>query len=209
MALAAILPLAALLPVVAGDAASLAYGYGAAARTSADFVPTLSLFALGLVLFTVHYVSLRGFYALEDTRQVFRNQCWVAGTNIVVALVLWHGAPAREVAPRLVIAYAASYLVGSVLSAGQLSRRLGGLEGARTVRFVVRLAFVTGGATLVAWLALRGVEQVAGGPGKLEVLLRLVVAGVVDVLAVLVLARQMRITEIADVVRQVARRGGR
>jgi putative peptidoglycan lipid II flippase len=209
MALAAILPLAALLPVVARDAASLAYGYGAAASTSGNFVPTLSLFSIGLVLFTVHYVSLRGFYALEDTRQVFRNQCWVAGTNIVVALVLWHGAPAHQVAPRLVVAYAASYLVGSFLSAGQLSRRLGGLEGARTTRFVVRLAIAAGGATLAAWLALQGAQEVVGGPGKPAVLVRLVVAGAVDVLAILVVARWMRITEIGDVARQVARRGGR
>jgi putative peptidoglycan lipid II flippase len=209
MALAAILPLAALLPVVARDAASLAYGYGAAERTSADFVPTLSLFALGLVFFTVHYLMLRGFYALEDTRQVFRIQCWVAATNIVLALVLQHDAPVHQVAPRLVIAYAASYLVGSLLSASQLSRRLGGLEGARTIRFVVRLAFVAAGATLAGWLALQGVEQVFDGAGKGAVLVRLLVAGAVDVLAVLVLARQLRITEIADVARQIARRGGR
>jgi putative peptidoglycan lipid II flippase len=209
MALAAILPLAALVPVVAKDAASLAFGYGAAARTAQDFVPTLSLFALGLVLFTVHYVSLRGYYALEDTRQVFRNQCWVAATNIVVALALWRGAPASQVAPRLVIAYAASYLVGSVLSTSQLSRRLGGLEGARTTRFVIRLAFAAGGATLAGWLALHGVRQVVDGTGKPAVLLRLAVTGLVDVLVVLVIARLMRITEIGDVVRQVARRGAR
>ena len=36
-----------------------------------NFAPSLALFALGLVLFTAHYLVLRGFYALEQNRRVF------------------------------------------------------------------------------------------------------------------------------------------
>ena len=44
--------------------------------------------AAACVFFTVHYLMLRGFYALEPTRTVFWIQCGVAATNIVVAVVL-------------------------------------------------------------------------------------------------------------------------
>jgi putative peptidoglycan lipid II flippase len=207
VAFAAILPLMALLPVIAGDAARLAFGWGAAEDSTGRFVPTLSLFAVGLVFFTVHYLMLRGFYALEENRRVFLIQCAVSGTNVVAALALHQGAPAGQVAPRLVLAYAAAYLVGSALSAVQLSRRVGGLEGARTIRFVVRMLVVAGVATGVAWLAQQGLQEVVGGTGKLAVLLRLVGVGVVDVLVVLLLARRLRISEIGEVTRRVARRG--
>ena len=53
-----------------------------------SYAPSLALFGIGLVFFTVHYLMLRGFYALERTRTVFWIQCAVSATNIVVALVL-------------------------------------------------------------------------------------------------------------------------
>ncbi len=55
-------------------------GATAAGRLTYDnTVPTLSLFGAGIVFFTVHYLMLRGFYALEQTRTVFLIQCAVGG----------------------------------------------------------------------------------------------------------------------------------
>ncbi|WP_310961777.1 murein biosynthesis integral membrane protein MurJ [Nocardioides terrisoli] len=204
--LSIVLPLMAVVPVVATDLSGLVYGWGASSSTSGRFAPTLSLFALGVVFYTVHYLSLRSFYALEETRRVFHIQCAVALTNIVVALWLTHGAPDREIAPRLVIAYSASYLVGATLSLTQLSRRLGGIDGSRVLRFLVRLAIATGVATVVAWLVMHGLHQVLSGVGKPEVLLRLAVTGGVDVVVVLVLARLMRISELDGLTRTVVGR---
>ena len=45
------------------------------------------------MFFTVHYLMLRGFYALERTRTVFYIQCAVAATNVLVAVVLVERAP--------------------------------------------------------------------------------------------------------------------
>ncbi len=47
---------------------------------------SLALFAPGLVLFTTHYLMLRGFYALERTRTVFWVQCVIGATNITLAV---------------------------------------------------------------------------------------------------------------------------
>ncbi len=80
------------------------------------------------MLFTTHYMMLRGFYALERTRTVFWVQCLVAATNIALAVLLAGNASPGRTAPGLVIAYAGAYLVGAVGSYSVLRRLLGGLE---------------------------------------------------------------------------------
>ncbi len=87
-ALAVVVPFAALLPVIAVDLAHVIWGYGAAADDFDRYAPSLAVFGPGLVFFTVHYLVLRGFYALEQTRVVFLVQCVVAATNIALAVVL-------------------------------------------------------------------------------------------------------------------------
>jgi len=79
-ALSFVLPFAMLLPVLAPDLANVILGYGAARDDIGLFVPALSLFAPGLVFFTVHYLMLRGLYALERTRAAFWIQCCIAST---------------------------------------------------------------------------------------------------------------------------------
>ena len=124
------MPVAALFAVMALDTAHVIWGYGSAAADFGNFAPSLALFGLGLVLFTAHYLVLRGFYALEQTRRVFWIQCAIAATNIVAAILLTHDAPPAQIAPRLVLAYACSYGVGAAISYTLLSREVGGLAGA-------------------------------------------------------------------------------
>ena len=205
----AMLPILAVVPVVAPDLVRLAYGYGATHDSVELYAPTVRLFALGLFFFTTHYLVLRGFYALEDNRRVFFIQCAVAATNVVAALLLVPGAPPSQVAPRLVIAYTLSYLVGALVSVSQLRRRLGGLDGRRMLRFAVRLGLATLVATAASWAVLHGLTAALPGSGKAEVVLRLVVTGSVQVLLVGVLALRMRVEEVGDVVQMVRGRLGR
>ena len=102
-AYALIVPAAAFLAVMALDTAHVVWAYGSAQADFGTFAPSLALFGLGLVLFTMHYLLLRGFYALEQNRLVFFIQCGIAVTNIVAAVVLTHGAAVSQVAPRLVV----------------------------------------------------------------------------------------------------------
>ena len=206
---AAMLPMLALLPVIATDLANVTYGYGASAHTADLFVPSLSLFALGQFFFTIHYLMLRGFYALEQNRRVFWIQCVVAGVNILAAIVLTQGVVPEQESPRLVLAYALSYLAGAILTTTQLRRQLPTLETTRLVRFGVRLGIATGIATGIAWLALHGIHGVIGGDGKIAAIIRLLAVGLVDGVAMLAIARAMRINEITDVVATVRRRIGR
>ena len=218
-ALALVVPFAALLPVVALPLSEIVFGYGAASRTYADFAVSLALFAPGLVFFTVHYLVLRGFYALERTRTVFLVQCLVAATNIVLAVLATRLTSPADTAPGLVLAYGGSYAVGAVCSFLVLRRVLGGLDVHRLIRFLVRVVLAAALAALVALLARElvalGWPPVTGQPllEKLRALVLLGVPGLVDVAVLLVLAWAMRITEVTEVTalltRRLRRRGAR
>ncbi len=204
-ALAVVLPFAVLLPVIAPDLATLLWKYGGARNTYGLYILSLSLFGIGVVFFTVHYLVLRGFYALERNRTVFWIQCAVAATNIVAAVVLVARTDAEHTAPALVVAYAASYVVGSVVSYLVLRRTLGGLGTPELVRFLVRLVIITAVATGVALglaLLLPGRDE----PSHVLALLRLLVVGGVDVTVFVVLARAFRVTEVTAVLDTVTRR---
>ena len=208
-----IIPFALLLPLIAEDLSNVVFGYGAARENVPDLAASLTLFAPGLVLFTTHYLVLRGFYALERNRTVFWVQCLVGATNVALALAFTARVGPAGTAPGLVLAYAGAYLVGSVASYSLLRRVLGGLETPVLVRFLVRMVIAAGLATAVAWAAQHGVEQLwptvgstSGGPGptsgsgKVQAVAMLAGTGLLDVLVFLVLARLLRITEVTAVV---------
>ncbi|GAB3653090.1 hypothetical protein GCM10027596_03040 [Nocardioides korecus] len=205
-AYALVVPAALLFSLMSLDLAHVIWGYGAAARDYGNFAPTLALFGIGLILFTAHYLLLRGFYALEQTRRVFFVQCGIAATNIVAALVLTHGASPAQTAPRLTIAYACSYAVGAATSYVVLSRTVGGLDGARLVRFGVRLLIVTGLTAAVGLGARELVHAVVPGRGTLSAVVDLAVVGVAFLATYLVMARVLRLTEVSEVTSVVTRR---
>jgi putative peptidoglycan lipid II flippase len=207
---ALVLPVVALLPIVAGDLASIVWGYGASSATYTRFVTTLSLFAIGLFFFTTHYLMLRGFYALEQTRRVFFIQCAVSATNIVAAVALTRDIDPAQTAPRLVLAYAASYVVGAAVSYRQLSGQVGGLSGRRLVRFGARIGLVVAMSAGIAWLARQGIHHLLDGHDKLTVLVHLATIGLAGVGSYLVLARMVRLDEVTEVTSMLTGRlGGR
>ena len=200
-ALALIVPFALLLPSIALPLANLLWGYAAAAETYSDFSTSLALFAPGLVFFTVHYLVLRGFYALERTRTVFYVQCVIATVNVVLAVAVTSQVQADDTAPGLVVAYGGAYAVGALLSFLVLRRLLGGLDTPVVVRFLVRLLIAAGIAGGVAWGWRALLDAVwATGDGKVQALVLLGTTGVVDLVVFLLLARAMRIEEVQEVV---------
>ena len=205
-AYALVVPFAALLALMAVDVAQVIWGYGSAAEDYANFAPSLALFGLGLIMFTAHYLMLRGFYALEQTRRVFWIQCVIAATNIAAAILLSRGATPAETAPRLVLAYACAYAVGAVVSSVILSRTVGSLEGAKLVRFLVRLAIAVALSGLVAWGTRLGMAELVDSDATWGAVVRLGAVGLVYLAAYVVVARVLRITEISDVMSLVTRR---
>ena len=205
-ALAVIIPFAMLLPVISLDLSHVIWGYGAAADSFDRFAPSLALFGAGLVFFTVHYLMLRGFYALERTRTVFWIQCAVGATNIVVAVVLVHATDAAHTSPALVVAYTCSYLVGAAISYAVLLRLLGGLRTPRLVRFLVRLLIVAAISTAAAVGTAYLLHQLVDDPGLVLAAIWVLVVTTIDVVVFVALARVVRLTEVTSVVDTIARR---
>jgi putative peptidoglycan lipid II flippase len=205
-ALVVVVPFALGLPLLAFDASKVLFGYGATATTFDHYVPSMILFGPGIVFFTVHYLMLRGFYALELNRTVFFIQCAIGLTNVVVALVLVHRATAAQTSPALVIAYGASYVLGSAVSYAMLRGRLGGLETPRLVRFLVRLLIAAGISTGVAALVGHALPGREDDVSHVLAAARLVAIGLVDLCLFVVLAQLMHIREVTTLLDTVLRR---
>ena len=168
----------------------------------------LMALAIGLVPFTVQYVCLRAFYALEDTRTTFFLQCLIAAANVVfgVAVVTLLDRPAL-VATGLGLAYSLAYAIGVLVSFRRLRRKLPDLNGEALVRHCIRLIVAVAPAAAVAWLI---VWLFTGWSGsRLVLALGLVVGSLVAVLMFLVAARLLHIREVTDIVATLRRRGGK
>ncbi|HNA98534.1 MAG TPA: murein biosynthesis integral membrane protein MurJ [Marmoricola sp.] len=160
LAAALVIPVYALVVVLAGPISHVVYGFQKDAEAWRNFVPTMTLFPFALICFTFHYLMLRGFYAIERNRLVFWIQCLIAATNICLAIALTRQIDPRDTAPHLVLAYGGSYLVGALVSAWFLRRRIPGF--AIGWGFSARLAVGVVISAAVAWAALQGLQAWLG-----------------------------------------------
>ena len=156
-----IIPFAALLPVIAEDLANGFFGYGAGRRSYELYVPALTIFGPALVFFTVHYLVLRGFYALERNRTAFYVQCVIGAVNIAAAIALVSSTGPSATAAALAGAYLIAYAVGSTVSYVVLRRTVGNLGTSVLVRFLVRILLATAVATAAAYLLSQLLHAVA------------------------------------------------
>jgi putative peptidoglycan lipid II flippase len=156
----------------------------------------LAAFAVGLPFFSAQYVALRAFYAQEDTRTPFLLQVVIASTNVVLALLAYAVLPLDWKTVGLAGAYALTYVLGLLLSTAVLSRRLGGLDGARVVRTFARLAVAAVPAAALGWATARLLTQLVG-EGMAGSAVALGCGGVVLLVVYLGAARALHIEEIA------------
>jgi putative peptidoglycan lipid II flippase len=209
-ALVVVVPFALLLPLIALPMSQVLWGHGAGAEVYQRFEPTIALFGFGVVFFTIHYLTLRGFYALELNRTVFLIQCVIAAVNITAAIVLVGRAGPEETSPMLVLGYTAAYGVGSLLSFTVLARRLGGLQAGPLLGFAARLVVASAIGTGVAWLVHLGLdellEQAPGAGGWWWAAVEVAALGLVTVAVVVLLARVLRLHEVTTVIDTVSAR---
>jgi putative peptidoglycan lipid II flippase len=206
-ALSLVLPFVVLLPIIAVDLSGLVWGYGAASTSYRDFAPTLAMLGFSLVFFTGHYLIVRGFYALERTQLVFWIQCLITAVNIALAFAFVAYADPQQTSPALALAYTGAYAVGALTAYVLLARRLGGLDTAVLVRFVVRMAVALGFAAAVAVAVALGASSVLGEDrNKIEVVIWLATVCTAYGLVFLGCARLMRIREVTELIDSVTHR---
>ncbi|MBP8919247.1 MAG: murein biosynthesis integral membrane protein MurJ [Micropruina sp.] len=205
LAVTFLVPAAVGLFVLAEPIARIAFGLGQGA-TDFHFVAwTLMAFAIGLVPYTIQYLYLRGFYALEDTRTPFLLQVAISGTNTALAIglmVAW--LDVDTVAPRLALSYSIAYLLGVWLSHRSLRKRLPDLAGRMLAGHLLRLAVATLPGAALAW----GITwYFARFDSAGMALLGLASAAAVALLTFFFAAKRLGIGEATQVLQALRRRG--
>ncbi|MDN5852202.1 MAG: murein biosynthesis integral membrane protein MurJ [Actinomycetia bacterium] len=208
MVLVALVPIAVTVACTGQLLATVMTSYGNLAGSTHVIGKTIIAFTPAMILFSLHYMTLRGFYADEDTRSPFTIQIWLALTNIVLAIVLTMFARTDQVAMFLAIAYGAAYLVGFLVASTKLSARIGVILDASMFGFGLRVAVASAlaGATMLGVIEVAdraGVEGLSVGSALVLLVGCGIAGGIVYVLA----ARLLRLREVTGLLRAIRGRG--
>jgi putative peptidoglycan lipid II flippase len=153
----------------------------------------VAAFAAGLPGFSAYLFSLRGFYALKDTRTPFYLNCLENAINIVTAVFFVH----LWGIVGLAASYALSYTIAAMVSFAVLMRRSRGFD--RRGLFVTLSQLVGAGAVMAAVVV--GIEKVIGPSGNAPVLATIVgavLAGAAVYAAVVIYLRVPGIDELLE-----------
>lgn len=206
LALTFLVPASVAFVVLAGPITRVPFGNGVGA-TDYHFVSwALAAFGIGLVPFTIQYLYLRAFYALDNTKTPFFLQIWISGANAVLAVLLaaaWTNP--ESLAARLALAYSASYFLGVFLTHRALHRRLPELAGRDTMVHIGKLLLASLPAVILAGLI---TWAFAGSDSVMLRLAALVIAGMVGILIFFFAAKRFGIPEAASLLDILRRRKG-
>jgi putative peptidoglycan lipid II flippase len=194
-----LVPAAFGLAVLARPVAVAAFQHGA--FTAADAALTgkvLVAFACGLLPFSAFQLLARVFYWLQDSRTPAVVNIAVNAVNVGADLLLATRLHGGALVVGMAAGYALSYVVGSVVLARMLRARLGGLDGRRITRTLVRV--LVGSA--IGALGAYGVEALVRatfGAGLRGAALSLPCAALVGGGLYVVSARRMHVAEVESV----------
>ena len=198
-----IVPAAVGFAVLGFPFVQLFFGFGRGGDSWQFIALTLLGFAGGLVPYTIQYVYLRGFYALEDTRTPFVLQCLISGSNIVLAWLFVAVDPTpMTIAPRLALAYSVAYLIGAFATYLALRKRLPLLSGRDLLVHLGRVALAVAPGAALAWV----IASFTQG-SRLVVALGFVAAAVVALVGFFGVAKRLGIAEASQVMAVASRRG--
>lgn len=201
-------PCAAVIGFFGPALGTIFFGFGANAGEPAAYTGiVVSMFAIGLIPFSLFYTLLRGWYAVEDTRTPFLV---TVGYNIVaipLTIYLADIAPDNYKVAALALAYALAYWVALAFTWVWLRVRLGSLDSLRTISTLVRAmvaacAAAAIGAAVAIWVV--GTSQ--GDSFSVDVLSHswwnafatLVIGGIVTLVLYLLFAKILRINEVQE-----------
>ena len=203
---AALVPATVLLALLAPQLAQLLLGYGNAGDAGARAIgQVVQVFSLGLVAYSLYYVLLRGFFAVEDTRTPALVNLFLTAVNLSVGYTLYRALPPAQKVDGLAVGYAVAYIATTVVFWAILRRRFDGLDTYLTVRTLVRL-LVAGAIAMAAGAGVLALIDGHAGTGKASALLACAVVGPVVLLVFGVVAQRTRVTEVVEVTEMVRNR---
>lgn len=200
-----LVPAALGLAALADPVASAAFQHGASdvqgTRLIAD---TLAVFAVGLPAFSAYQLLLRAFYAQQDSRTPTLINMVVNVINVGTDVALFVALPQHLRVPGLAAGFALSYLVGTLLAVSLLRRPLGGVDGARVARLVIRVTLASLLGAAVARVLADAIRDVGGGGWAIALLATACGLGAGGYCFVKV-ARRLRVREVIGLVHLLGR----
>jgi putative peptidoglycan lipid II flippase len=162
--------------------------------------------APALLFFSSHYVTLRAFYAVEDTRTPVFVQLVIVAVSGGSAFFFYETLPLFWKTLGVGIAFSIGYLAGFALNLLILRRRLsGGLEMRPLAWHYLRTVVAGVAAGGLGWLTARLVRPLLPAD-RLSLLLLGLAAGAVVAVAYVGLAKLLRLHEIDQMIAMVLRR---
>lgn len=203
-----LVPAAVAFVVLGPELTTVMYSQGAVTEEGARYIGyVLMAFAPGLIAFSGHHLTLRAFYAQEDTRTPFLLNVPLAGAVCLLALAAYALLPVQWMTVGVAAGYSVAYFLGWAVSLHVLRRRLGGLDGARTLRTYVRLVVAATIAGALGWATARLVTAGLGlGDGPSGSLVALGAGGAVLAGVYVVLTHLMRVQELSAVLAMLSGR---
>jgi putative peptidoglycan lipid II flippase len=194
-----VLPASAILFVLARPIVNALLDYGSfTARDGAATAETLAMFSIGLFSFSAYLFTLRGFYAMQDTRTPFLLNCLENGINIVLAFALY---PAMGV-EGLALSWSIAYIVATVVALRAMRHRLQRLEGRAILQTFVRVGIATLLLAGIAWLVATVIGYDTPVRAIAATTAALALGGTVFYLAL----RAMHVRELTDLTSAIRRR---
>jgi putative peptidoglycan lipid II flippase len=200
-----VIPITAVLFVAGIGIAVLLFGYGAATTEQAELLGfVISIFMLGLVPFTLFYVLLRGYYALEDTRTPFIITVIFSIILLVILVPLFSSVEGGGTQIAFIaLCYSISYWVGLIIAWIVLARKVKGMESGKTLWSITRMFIAGVVAVMIMLLVTQLFNNLFIGVGgnidysdKGTVLIRLMLVSFIGIISYLLTAWILRVREI-------------
>lgn len=202
-----IVPFATLIACLGTPLGNLVGSLSASSENTIAIGTTITAFSLVTVGFSLHYVVLRGFYSLEDTRTPFLIQLVIATVNISTAFTLTRFVDPLWVSTALALALGPAYLAGLVVAVVIISRRTAPLFDREMLVFFAKLLGVS-----VVGAALVLMSRFAWDRGSLPdgslwaFVLQLCVFGVIGLLSMIAALVAFRVQETRQLLSLLGRR---
>ncbi len=202
----AMLPLGALIIVLAVPTVRVIYERGAFNQEASEFVaPILMAYGIGMFAYLGRDVLVRVFYALGDGQTPFQISVFNIFLNAVLDYVfinIWG-------APGLVLATVGVNISSTLMLVWFLNRKLNGLPWREWSVPILSLSVFSAIAGCASWGVLLGLERILGTEGLLIQLLQLLICGIVGICIFAAFAIQMKLPEVDVFVARIRQKLGR
>lgn len=186
-------PATAAYIVLAGPLMQVLLEHGVAKSASADLVASvLRLFAVGLIPFSAFLLLSRAFYARQDNRTTALWNILAVSVTVALDFALFPVIDVRGLA----LAHSMGFVVGSIVLAVLLRRRVGPLGARKTATEFSKVAVASVAAAGAMVLALF-VGDALFSAGEARALTQLVLGGVLGAGAFLLVASRLKVEDLA------------